>query len=162
MDIIRGYIQTMTETLELKKAVGSILSKKGFRKNGQSWILVGEDATVVINLQKYEYDKLYFVNFGIWLNALGLKKIPAENHCHIRDRLEYLFPDNRDLIVSAFEINSNNDDIPALKEFLELEVWPFCRQCLSLEGIRELVQKGRFTTSLIRAEARPLLSLGAT
>ena len=149
----------MTEKLILKKAIGTALDTEGFTRKGQSWFLRGPDAVAVINLQKYDYDELYFINFGVGLRALGGEEFPAENHCHIRARLERLFPQRRDLIIEASTINQDNALVVGFKDFLRTEVSPFCSKCLTIEGLKALVDAEKIPQHFVTAAARAFLGL---
>ena len=149
----------MTEKLILKKAIGTALNAEGFTRKGNSWFLRGPDAVAVINLQKYEYDELYFINFGIGLRALGSDEFPAENHCHIRARLERLFPQRRDLIIEASTISHDNALVEEFKDFLCTEVSPFCSKCLTIEGLKTLLDSKKIPQLFVTAAARALLGL---
>lgn len=133
----------MTDKTQFKKSFGNTLSSHQFQKKGQSWYLRGTDCIVVLNLQKADFSDMYYVNFGVWLNVLGEEKWPQENHCHVRSRLERLFPTNRELIFDACTIDSRTNALGEFTNFLRLEVIPFCESCQTTKGLKQNIETGR-------------------
>ena len=84
----------MIEKTIFKAALNEVFQRSRFARKGQSWFLNGEDAIVVVELQKSNYDEKYYVNFGIWLKRFGLTLYPKANHCQIQSRLTSLYPDH--------------------------------------------------------------------
>jgi len=71
---------TLSMKTTLKKSIGDVLQPAGFDRKGQSWYLAGADAIVVFNLQKSDYDEVYYVNLGFWLKQLGDATFIANRH----------------------------------------------------------------------------------
>ena len=141
-----------------KKAVGLPLEKSGFSKKGQSWYLDGKDAIIVLNLQKSNWDELYYVNFGIWLKAFGTEQFPHFNHCHMYYRVERLFPDERELIITGCDLaRSNPDNLANLSLFIERRLIPFALECTEEGKLRELMSGGLLKGGLVRHEAKTYL-----
>ena len=149
----------MTEKTEFKKAFGNALKTHEFRKKGQSWYLHGPDCTVVLNLQKDDFSDLYYVNFGVWLLAFGNNEYPPENHCHVGARLEELFPAQRELIFDACTIGPEEVELPRFVDLLHSHVVPLCRKCLTIPGLKELINSGQIPHYFVIRVARPLLGL---
>ena len=149
----------MTNKLEFKKAFGNILSSQEFRKRGQSWYLHGTDCTAVLNLQKDDFSELYYVNFGVWLAVFGDDQYPQENQCHVRARLERMFPAQRELIYDACTIGPDESYLPAFVEFMRTDVVPFCRTCLTMEDLKRNIEVGRIPLHHVYYQAKVALGL---
>lgn len=149
----------MMDKATFKKDIGNALKEYGFQRKGQSWYLRGPQCIVVLNLQKDDHSDLYFVNFGIWLLSLGENNYPAENHCHVKCRLERLFPAQRELILDACTMGTEGADLPEFVEFIHSDVVPFCQRCLTLEGLKSEIESGRIAHYYVVRVARPLLGL---
>lgn len=150
----------MTSKIEFKKSFGSVLTSSGFVRKGQNWYLQGPDCSIVLNLQKNDFSDYYHVNFGIWILALGQDNpYPQEHHCHVRARLERIFPAQRELILTACTINEETPDFPIFIEFLARDVVPLSNRCKTLGGLRHEVQDGRIPDYAVIRIARPLLHL---
>ncbi|PZF75503.1 hypothetical protein DK847_18490 [Aestuariivirga litoralis] len=149
----------MMDKVLFKKSFGNVLTEHGFRKKGQSWYLYGPDCIVVLNLQKDDFSALYFVNFGVWLLSLGDAQYPPENHCHVRSRLERLFPLHRELILDACTLSSDPSALAPFIALLHSDVVPLCQRCLSIEGLKEEVAAGRVPHYGVVRLARSVLGL---
>jgi hypothetical protein len=158
MDGLRGYLQKMIDKKTFKKAFGLPFEKAGFVKKGQSWYLHGEDAIIVVNLQKSSWSELFYINMGIWLKAFGETVLPQFNHCHLYYRVEYFFQEQRELIITACSLESSNLQILSdLAEFIENQLIPFLHKCTYESYLRELMSKGKLDGGLVRIEARMYL-----
>lgn len=111
----KTFLQQLTESLE----------KKGFFNKKHSWYKDSKDLIQVIDLQKSEYSNLYYVNFGIYVKALGCAndktetclKTPSEPHCHLRLRAEsFLSPQDMQTLNQAVE----HEDIDTTMKFLDI------------------------------------------
>jgi len=149
----------MTDKATFKKAIGNALKEHAFQKKGQSWYLYGPDCIVVLNLQKDDFSDLYYVNFGIWLLPLGKAEYPPENHCHVRCRLENLYPAQRELIIDACTIGPQNTELPQFIELIHSDVVPLSQSCLTLEGLKAQVESERISHYYVVRVARPVLGL---
>lgn len=141
-----------------KKGIGSVLKSAGFVSKSGSWFLRGGDSTVVLNLQKSDFDEKFYVNVGVWLRSLGADDFPAENKCHIQARLTSLFPDYAEVIDRGSKMGGSIEDFTAFVELLEKEVVPFCSDCLRIEALRSKLEAGVFKKALIMKSARDALT----
>lgn len=144
----------MMEKKEFKTTFGDAMKAVGFVKKGQSWFKRGTDSTVVLNLQKSDFDDKYYVNFGVWLMALGAEQFPAVHKCHIQSRLTSLFPDRSEMIERACRLSGDAAEFSEFVDFLSREVGPFVDACLRMDGLREMLMAGNFKRALIMKEAR--------
>lgn len=149
----------MADKATFKMSVGNALRTHEFLKKGQSWYLRGSTCVVVLNLQRDDFSDLYFVNFGIWLSSLGDAQYPPENHCHVRARLERLFPHHRELILDGCMMSSDTSALAPFIAFLHSDVVPLCQNCLTLEGVKQEIATGRVSHYGVVRAARPVLGL---
>jgi hypothetical protein len=148
----------MMDKANFKKAVGNVLKSAGFTGKSGSWYLSSDESTVVLNLQKSDFDEKFYVNFGVWLQNLGAVDFPSENKCHIQARLTSLFPDNAEAVDRACKVGGSTEDFATFAEFLEKEVVPFCNDCLRAEGLRSKLEAGVFKKALIMKSAKDALT----
>jgi hypothetical protein len=133
----------MIEKKEFKKAINTPFEKARFIKKGQSWYLNGEDTIVVINLQKCDWKNLYFINFGIWIKALGDELFPEYNYTHINGRIERVFPKDRELILTSCDLEKTNSELLAdLSYLLEHQIIPFLHDCTDNSKLRSFIKNG--------------------
>lgn len=97
-----------------KKSLGAVLNSIGFVGKGQSWFKNGQDAIVVLNIQKSDYEEKYYVNCGIWLKEIEVADFPPEHKCHLQVRLTSLFPEDAAMIERACSLTDGEDEMAAL------------------------------------------------
>jgi hypothetical protein len=150
----------MISKKDLKKIISYSLEKSTlFTTKGQSWYLDGKDSTIVVNLQKSNFNEDYFMNVGIWLKALGIAIFPSFNKCHLYFRLEKLFPENRTLILNSLSLErTNSKSLDDFSQFIILRVIPFLQHCTEEDQLKEFMKVGRFKNGIISKEAKDYLS----
>jgi hypothetical protein len=149
----------MIDKKTFKQSIATTLENANFVKRGQSWYLDGEDAIIVLNLQKNDWDEEYFINIGMWLKALGDADYPQENKCHLSYRAERLFPGEQELIRTGASLrNSNTKMLADLTEFLKIKVIPFLMECTHESKIRELLTMGKLKNGFVSKDAKAYLS----
>lgn len=55
----------------LRLALEDVLGPAGFTRKGDSWYRRSEEIVEVVNLQKSQWGAQFYLNYGIWLRALG-------------------------------------------------------------------------------------------
>jgi hypothetical protein len=149
----------MIDKKMFKKAVGSPLEQAGFLKKGQSWYLNGTDSIIVLNLQKSNWSELYYVNFGIWLKAFGDAQLPQFNHCHLYYRVESLFPEEREFLITSCDLQMSSPEMLShLSRFVEQQLIPFAWECTEESKLREFMSRGLLKGGLVRHEAKMFLT----
>ena len=72
-------------------AIHAALRPGGFTAKGRTWWRTRDLAIQVVNLQRGFAETLY-VNLGVYVRELGEERLPREEQCHIRARLERVCP----------------------------------------------------------------------
>lgn len=143
-------------------ALADTLRAAGFaRKRPSSWFRSTPDVVQVVNLQKSQWGDQYYVNFAVWLLALGHAELPPQAQCHVRLRAD-------DIVSSKVELRRLLDlDVQvadrraAFARVLADELLPFADEARTLAGLRRLARVKRLKNALVLARARALLSAGA-
>jgi hypothetical protein len=79
----------MTKTTNpLRLALEDALGPAGFQRKGDSWFRRTDEVVEIVNLQKSQYGPLYYLNYALWLRALGEEQFPREERCHVRMRAD--------------------------------------------------------------------------
>ena len=121
---------SVIEKDNLVKTLHVPLKTAGFKKRSLSWYLNGKDTIVVVNLQRSDWSKLYYINIGIWLKALGDELFPKHYKCHMYWRVERLYPNERELIITSCDLEKSNPDLlNRLQVFFESNLVPFLLEC---------------------------------
>jgi len=150
----------MINKKDFKKSISYSFEKSNlYTKKGQSWYLDGKDSTIVVNLQKSNFNEEYFMNIGIWLKALGIATFPSFNKCHLYFRLEKLFPEDRALILNSLSLERTNSQLlDDFSQFIILKMIPFLQHCTEENQLIEFMKVGRFKNGIISKEAKDYLS----
>lgn len=149
----------MIDKNKFKNAFAEALVNAGFVKKSNSWYLSGEDAIVVLNLQKSDHGDYYYLNVGISLKVLSDQPFPKENHCHIQMRADNLVKSEEvHLLCLGMHLEEGGEaDLSITTRLLKQEILPLTDEFLTLEQLREHYKKSTFKASLIFWKARDLL-----
>jgi hypothetical protein len=133
------------------------LKGQGFTKKSGSWYLDKSQAILVAQLQKSQYGDKYYINLGIFLKALGDKQFPKEPQCHVRLRLCSVVGE---LLEKALDAECNSISDLERKTTIETAVRdsaiPLLLTGSSTEGLRELMNEGKFTKAFIHKDVKAL------
>jgi hypothetical protein len=152
----------MADPKLVHQAVGAPLVAAGFKRKSDTWCSEKEQVTILVNLQKSQYSRQYYVNCGISLKCLGGNPPKREHLCHVRFRLTAIAPaaDCR-LIDSIFDLEDETladgerrEKISSLIRDLAL---PFLQECSSGEGIAEAIENGKLDHALVNKQVRDLV-----
>lgn len=152
----------MADPKLVQQAVGAPLAAAGFKRKSNTWYLENEDVVILVNLQKSQYSRKYYVNCGISLKRLGGDPPKREHLCHVRFRLTAIAPDvDCRSIGSVFDLEDETlsdeerrDKITSLIRELAL---PFLERCSSDEGIVEAIKNGKLNHALVNKQVRDLI-----
>lgn len=119
----------------------------------------------MVNLQKSQYARQYYINLGTCLKQLGGPERPKEYECHVRIRLTSLMPDETALKQA---LDLEDETVP--DEVREREVLdaldrfaiPFLKKAGSLEGLEELFNDGTLNKCLVDRRVGQLLDPPST
>jgi hypothetical protein len=146
---------------EFKTVIETALTWHGFKRVAKNFRMDGKEASIVIGLQKLEYDEQYFINVGIWLAALGQEVPKKVEHTHMYYRLERLFPQWRQVVLEGGQLSHPEQPSPAnrLAEVIgEVCVPTLVALVTSLDWLRQQFEAGALQGGLIRKEAREFLA----
>jgi hypothetical protein len=150
----------MIDKKTFKKAIATPLERAGFVKKGQSWYLNGQDTIIEFNLQKSDWDDMYYVNISISLKAIGEIDFPPKDQVHLSYRIERLFPNEQELIRDGcFLERGNIKSLTDLTEFIDTKVVPFLQKCTHENYLREVIRTEIFKHGYIRKDARLYLDV---
>lgn len=149
----------MSSIEDVRSAIESALCHAGFEVTGKSYRCEGQDAFVLIELQRWEVRQEIFFNVGIAIRALAERPISSVEQCHIFARLERLFPEARDTIMRASEYPRTHETatLGDLAQLAATCIGPGLRLMTSAVYLREALQARRFAKAMVTKEARAFL-----
>jgi len=153
----------MSQPKVMSDAFGKPLKSAGFKKKkGDTWYLAKDETILVLNLQKSNYGKQYYVNLAVWLISLGDAEAPSEHQCHVRLRWGALIPEEQKRIERLLNLEdlsiSDEARIIAIGELLQKYVLPFFSKVGSLAGLQSLYRTNSLPKScLVDRKAKELL-----
>lgn len=154
------HVQTMIDARMLRKCLHAELQPRGFVRRGSTWYLHCDEVIVVLNLQKCDWDRTYFLNLGFWLRGISEKEeFPREERCHVNTRAESLWSDERFSIIELEDQDECHDQecLAAIRLFLRDKVIPFLVEGSTIAGIRSMLRAYR--CDLILPVTREFLGL---
>jgi hypothetical protein len=155
----------MMDKKSFLQSIAKPLNKAGLRRRKKTWYLDGEQVLVVVNFEFLTLilDQQYVINIGFWLKALGEPDHPPYYDCHLYYRIESLFPEHREfLLTSSSLIETNVELVNELAEFIDDTLIPFLKECTQEKKLREMMAQGLLNGGLVMKEARWYLASGAS
>lgn len=154
----------MTRPNGIADSLGPVLKAAGFKKKrADTWCRQDVDVISVLNLQKSNYSRQYYINVALWLKALGEAKAPMEHKCHIRFRLERLMPiDEREVtrLLNLEDVTMADEERSAqISSLIERHVIPFFLANGTLAAVKDTYQTNASLRPSFIAVARDLLGV---
>ena len=135
------------ETNPIQGCIGPFLQPQGYQRKGSSWYFDAPEAILVVNLQKSQWGRQYYVNLAVWLKALGDAVSPKENHCHIRSRLAGAKTEQ------ALDLSDTSltDELrqKALLSALKRRGLPLLHSCSTVQGVKTMLRVGKLDDALV-------------
>lgn len=133
----------------------------GSKKSG-SWYWRSPESIFVLNLQKSQYARRYYINAALWLLAAGPAYRPKPSHCHIQTRLERLVPEAlEEQLVRLLDLDAPPDEggrPEALLALLRAQLLPVMEASSTLDGLRSGGGQRFVEVSLVDGDGQRLLS----
>jgi len=133
----------------------------GFIRKGTTLRRDQAETIAVVNLQGSQWGGRYYVNVALWLKTLGgdSDSLPYEHQCHLRTRLGYLVPDERELLELLDMANGIDagERATRLQRLLDEYLTPMLQETDTIALLREHHYASR-AHWLVRGSAQPLLA----
>ena len=157
---------------EFKKGLDRVFRSLGFQRAAKAFARTGGDVLTLVALQKSSYGDKYWINVGFWLEQLGGSRPNRVERTHLNYRLDSLFPEHAETIVTAGDLEEpdqprilvgdrkERQQRRAYEELLHLFTSAFDPELRLLgteEGLRKAMREGRLERGLVRKEAREWL-----
>ncbi|MBI1924296.1 DUF4304 domain-containing protein [Candidatus Poribacteria bacterium] len=149
-------------TKDLERSITKLLKGDGFKKKGTSWYLENLECISVLDLQKSQWGGQYYINLGAFVKQLDAVPFPKEHQCHLRGRLSEIVADKAQLErYLDLEDNSSpvEQKIRAITETIQKDALPLLSSFQSLDGIKELLERGQLRNFLVSLKVKKLLGL---
>lgn len=151
----------MTTHNVLRLTFNGFAKAAGFSKKSGVWCRRQHETIAVLELQKSQYGPQYYVNVALWLLELGEAECPKEHACHLRSRLDELFPAHEDQLKIVLNLdNPTLTEVERREKFesiLNEQLLPLIDSSSTLEGVKTLVADDRLGMFLITGSAQRVL-----
>jgi hypothetical protein len=146
----------------VQSAVDAFAREAGFAKKGGSWYRRQPDTIAVLQAQKSQWGRQYYLNVALWLLPLGEAEHPKENQCHIRTRLSRLLTtDEAAALERLLDLDEDISDREVeLIEMLRTHLLPLLDATATLDELRTS-GRGLTENSLVTGPAQQLLAAPA-
>lgn len=146
----------MSDRDEVQAVVDRFCKDSGFNKKSGSWYRRQDESIAVINLQRSQHSRAYYLNVALWLLALGEAEAPKEHTCHVRTRLARLVSD-AEALNKALDLEQCDGDRSAVVLDALSIADALLRACNSLDGCRQPPGRQLIDRAVIRRPAQVLL-----
>lgn len=144
---------------EFKKGLENAFLKVGFARSGKVLRRDGDRISTLIGFEKGFGDQ-WFISVGFWLHALGSDVPNLVEKTHLYFRLERIFPQFRDLILTAGCVTDAHqpEAYSDLLKLVDSDIEQTLRSMESEDGLRGAMKTNVLTVGLVRKEARQYLA----
>ena len=139
--------------------VARVAKGRGMTRKSGSWYLAGPETILILNLQKSNYSRRYFVNLGVWLLGVGEAQFPPEHKAHIRTRITHLVESRGrvDQLLDADWLEEHPGEEAELRETLDRVLDDVTPMVSSLDALRSERGRAFLKSWLVTGEAQTLL-----
>jgi hypothetical protein len=146
----------------LSVAFGEPLRAVGFKKRrSDTWYRDSAEIISVLNLQKSNYGRQYYVNVALWIKELGDAESPPEPQCQVRCRWECLMPENERRAARLLNMDdtslSDEKQVSEIQRLLNDYVLPFFLKVETLADLRSLYRSDAWPNCAVYKIAEDLL-----
>jgi len=142
----------------IKTVFQSVLKDNGFLKKSDGWYYHEMDSCVMVaNLQKSNYGEQYYINFGIWWNALGKVSYPKHYQCHVGCRIEELHPKSEKKVEQLLDLDAPHADrVGKLTILINGAINILRKGCATQKSLKEFIKTEKL---LARKDLSKLLGI---
>ena len=129
----------------LEKAITPLLKQFGYKKSGTTWYYDTTCFVKVLNIQRSQWSKSYYINLGIYLKSLDTKEKPQEYDCHVRTRLTEI-SNNPNFCSKLLDFENEISEVERLEGILRMlktEALPWLERYSNEEELSKLLQSGQ-------------------
>ncbi|MBL8711477.1 MAG: DUF4304 domain-containing protein [Alphaproteobacteria bacterium] len=146
----------------IKFGIDEALNPAHFQRKSSTWYRYLDETILVVNLQKSNFGKQYYINLGIFAKDLrgdpDDKRDPKESDCHIRIRLDALEPADQDRLRLLLNLEDNSIDAAERQQGIAIAVartaLPFLIQCSTRQSIRYADSIGKLSGAIVHKSIR--------
>jgi hypothetical protein len=149
----------------LESALGDGLVAHGFKKKASSWYRQVEGALQVVDLQKSSYGLQFYLNLccvPVGMEVEGMPT-PKEHKCPVRIRLTSAFPDRREKLKEALDLERTSlSDAQRQDEVTKMvseSILPFLNHMTDADALRQAIAQGRLKLGAVNLAAQNHLGL---
>lgn len=120
-------------------AVDVAATEMGFQPKRANWYQASEDTISVLGLQRSQYGKFYYLNFGVLLRPLDSTLFPKPTNCHIANRVDALAGDDAPGFRDALNLEiaiSRDERLSTIRKVFAADLLPWLHRFHSVADIR--------------------------
>ncbi len=132
------------ECNDFKKMFGETAKDNGFEKEFEGWFKEADEVIHVLDLQKSNFGKLYYLNIKLYIHGIFEKKYIRSKKLVKVDVGTILIrqPDNYSYLLNLEKVLPDMDRKKGLQDMFVNYIVPFCEKTSTKRGIIELNKKG--------------------
>jgi len=149
------------EQKKLVIALKPMMKEAGFNKKRYTWHRSMDNLVHVFNVQGSQWGKSIYINLGVYFIGIGNTETPAQNHCHIQQRLARIANDpNR--CNELFDFSSKIVDIQRhieISQVIENSAFPWLDRFSTVDGARNTIEQGKNPSTAVTIAAKKYLGI---
>ncbi len=148
----------MSKCNPINQVLKEVLIPIRFSRKGDSWYRRTGDVVQVVNLQKSQYGNQYYLNYALWLLALGESSFPREEKCHVRFRIEDISTNEdqyKELLNLEFELDNERRTV-LLQNALSSDLLPFIERTGAGADVQKCFNEGALRKGMVHIDAKRL------
>ncbi|MBL9179824.1 MAG: DUF4304 domain-containing protein [Verrucomicrobiaceae bacterium] len=149
----------------LESALAAPLVAHGFQKKASSWYRQADETLQVVDLQKSAYGLQFYLNLCCVPAGMEVEGMPTpkEHKCPIRIRLTSAFPERREQIEEALDLERTSlDDAQrqdAVARLTSELILPFVNHMKDAATLRQAIGEGIFKRGAVNLAAQKHLGV---
>lgn len=146
------------ETESFKNLFDVTAQTNGYEKAFGSWFKESTECIVVLELQRSNFSKLYYLHIKVFVQGL-FRKIYLKNKEIAKNSMGHINGGStikeKDIFDLEVQISEEERKLKLEKYFAD-NIIPFTDQVLTKSGIQEMIRKGTFVTPAVKEELEKL------
>lgn len=143
----------------IRLELNELLSDGGYLRSKDTWRRRSPEVVEVVNIQKSQYGHQYYLNYGIWILAVGENKAPRDEDCHIQIRITSAISSGKELamLLDLEREMSDGERREGIRRLFLSEFFPWSSGCASIAGLKAMFGSGEFRAAGVRGPAIAIL-----
>lgn len=147
------------------KSINLATNNFNFRRKSSTWFLDLPESIILMELQKSQWGRQYYINLAVWAKELGepIAIPPKERICHLRTRLSQIASSRIGVALDFADATLDEQDrAEIIRDEVSIYAIPFLLQCGTMSGIADAYKQGKLNRAMIAKQLKDLIYIRAS